>query len=179
MPTDGPLNYAPAVDFIDGCTSIPDADTFMELATVNDVGWAPFLDGQLYVKFGILNRDSPNPEVYFINSNTHTIHAAFFSSIGASVTGDDGSGEIVFNPNTLNPNGTLGNYSFNFSFGNAYNFEATQRTYELLIANMPFLQNNMNHFISQNNENNTQTQQQQKEHLILSRLWDDNSMSRV
>ena len=154
MPTDGPINYAPAVDFIDGCTSIPDADTFMELATVNNVGWAPFLDGQLYVKFGILNRDTPNPEVYFINSNTHTIHAAFFSSIGANVTGDDSSGEIVFNPNTLNPNGTLGNYSFNFSFGNAYNFEATQRTYELLIANMPFLQNNMNHFISQNNENN-------------------------
>lgn len=153
MPTDAPINYAPAVDFVDGTTSIPDAEIFMNLATVNNVGWAPFLDGQLYVKFGILNRDTPNPEVYFINSNTHTIHPAFFNAIGANVTGDDSSGEIVFNPNTLNPNGTLGNYSFNFSFGNSYNFEATQRTYELLIASMPFLQNNMNHFISQNNEN--------------------------
>lgn len=153
MPTDAPINFAPAVDFVDGTTCIPDAETFMELATVNNVGWAPFLDGQLYVKFGILDRDTPEPNVYFINSNTHTIHAGFFNAIGASVTGDDSSGEIVFNPNNIMPGGVIGNYSFNFSFGDTYNFTATQRTYELLAANMPFLQNNMNHFISQNNEN--------------------------
>ena len=152
MPTDSPFNYAAPIDLIDGSTSIPDAETFMELATVNNVGWAPFLDDQLYVKFGILNRDSAQPQVYFINSNTYTIHASFWSGIGASVTGDDGSGEIVFNPNDILPNGTIGSYSFNFSFGNAYNFEATQRTFELLAASMPFLQNNMNHFIGQSDE---------------------------
>ncbi|MEM9051956.1 MAG: PEP/pyruvate-binding domain-containing protein, partial [Bacteroidota bacterium] len=153
MPTDAPLNYAPAIDFIDGATSIPDAETFLELATVNNVGWAPFLDDQLYVKFGILNRDTPQPQVYFINSNTYTIHGAFWSGIGASVSGDDGSGEIVYNPNVIGPGGVVGSYSFNFSFGNAYDFEATQRTYELLAANMPFLQGNMNHFIGQSDEN--------------------------
>lgn len=154
MPTDAPFNFADPIDFVDGTTSIPDADTFMNLATVNNVGWAPFLDDQLYVKFGILNRDTPEPKVYFINSNTYVIHASFWNGIGASVTGDDSSGEIVFNPNDILPNGTIGSYSFNFSFGNAYNFEATQRTYELLVANMPFLQNNMNHFIGQSDENN-------------------------
>jgi len=152
MPTDAPINFAESVDFVDGATSVPDAQVFMDLATINDVGWAPFLNGQLYVKFGILDRDTPEPKVYFINSNTHYIHAAFFNSIGASVTGDDSSGEIVFNPNIILPGGVIGSYSFNFSFGNSYNFENTQRTYELLVANMPFLQNNMNHFISQNNE---------------------------
>lgn len=152
MPTDAPLNYAEAVDFLDGATSIPDAETFMALATVNNVGWAPFLDDQLYVKFGILNRDSPEPQVYFINSNTHTVHYGFWSAIDADVTGDDSSGEIVFNPTQINPNGVIGGYSFNFSFGDAYDFEATQRTYQLLIANMPFLQNNMNHFIGENDE---------------------------
>ena len=150
MPTYAPINFAQAIDFDDGATSIPDAETFMELATVNNVGWAPFLNGQLYVKFGILDRDTPEPKVYFINSNTYTIHGAFFAGIGATVSGDDGSGEIVFNPN----NGFNGTYSFNFSFGNTYEFEDAQRTYELLVANMPFLENNMNHFISQNNENN-------------------------
>ena len=60
---------------------------------------------------------------------------------------------IVFNPNDILPNGVIGSYSFNFSFGDAYNFEATQRTYELLAASMPFLQNNMNHFIGQSDEN--------------------------
>ena len=154
MPTDGPLNFAEAIDFIDGATSIPDAETFMSLATVNNVGWAPFLDDQLYVKFGILDRDTSEPKVYFINSNTYTIHASFWNGIDATVNGDDSSGEIVFNPNDILPSGIIGTYSFNFSFGDAYNFEDTQRTYELLAASMPFLQNNMNHFIGQSSENN-------------------------
>ena len=152
MPTDAPINFADPISFIDGATSIPDAETFMDLATVNNVSWAPFLDGQLYVKFGILDRDGPQPKIYFINSNTYAIHANFFSGIGATVIGDDGSGEIVFNPNDILPNGVIGSYSFNFSFGDAKSFEDTQRTFELLAANMPFLQNNMNHFIGQADE---------------------------
>jgi hypothetical protein len=153
MPTDAPLNFAEAIDFTDGTTSIPDAQTFMDLATVNNVPWAPFLDDQLYVKFGILNRDSPEPQVYFINSNTHVIHAGFWSAIDANVSGDDGSGEIVFNPNAVLPGGVIGTYSFNFSFGETFDFEDAQRTYELLAANMPFLQNNLNHFIGESYEN--------------------------
>jgi hypothetical protein len=152
MPTDSPFNFAEPIALIDGSTSIPDAETFNELATVNNVSWAPFLDDQLYVKFGILDRDTDQPKVYFINSNTYTIHASFWGGIGATVSGDDSSGEIVFNPNNILPNGVVGSYSFNFSFGNAYDFEATQRTYELLAASMPFLQNNMNHFIGQSDE---------------------------
>jgi hypothetical protein len=154
MPTDAPFNNAYSIAFEDGTTSVPDAQTFMDLATVQNVGWAPFLDGQLYVKFGILDRDTPDPKVYFINSNTHIIHAYFWDAIDANVTGDDASGEIVFNPNTITPGGVIGTYSFNFSFGDAYSFEETQRNYELLAANMPFLQNNMNHFIGQSDENN-------------------------
>jgi hypothetical protein len=153
MPTDAPINFADAVAFVDGSTSIPDAATFLGLAAINNVGWAPFLDGQLYVKFGILDRDTDNPKIYFINSNTYAIHATFFNSIGATVNGDDSSGEIVFNASDISPNGVIGTYSFNFSFGNAYDFEASQRTYELLAANMPFLQNNMNHFIGAADEN--------------------------
>ena len=154
MPTDAPLNYAAPIDFEDGSTSIPDAETFMALATVNNVGWAPFLDDQLYVKFGIMDRDTPEPKVYFINSNTHTVHYGFWGAIGADVVGDDSSGEIVFYPTQINPNGTIGGYSFNFSFGNADDFEDTQRTYHLLLASMPFLQNNMTHFIGEGDENN-------------------------
>ena len=152
MPTDAPLNYAAPIDFEDGSTSIPDAETFMALATVNNVGWAPFLDDQLYVKFGIMDRDTPEPKVYFINSNTHTVHYGFWGAIDANVVGDDSSGEIVFYPTQINPNGTIGGYSFNFSFGDADDFEATQRTYHLLLANMPFLQNNMTHFIGEGDE---------------------------
>ena len=101
-----------------------------------------------------LTETLPNQRVYFINSNTYTIHASFWNGIDATVNGDDSSGEIVFNPNDILPSGIIGTYSFNFSFGDAYNFEDTQRTYELLAASMPFLQNNMNHFIGQSAENN-------------------------
>ncbi len=152
MPTDAPLNFASPIDFTDGTTSIPDAATFESMAVVANVPWAPFLDGQQFVKFGILDRDTDNPKVYFINSNTHFIHADFFRAIGANVQGDDGSGEIVFNPNEITPEGVIGSYSFNFSFGDALDFEATQRTFELLVANMPFIRNNMNHFIGTGGE---------------------------
>lgn len=152
MPTNAPLNFAEAIEFIDGTTSIPDAATFASMAVVEDVPWAPFLNGQQFVKFGILDRDTENPKVYFINSNTHFIHANFFNAIGANVMGDDGSGEVVFNPNDILPNGTIGSYSFNFSFGDSKNFATTQRTFELLMANMPFLQNNLKHFIGDGGE---------------------------
>ena len=152
MPTDAPLNFAEPVAFIDGTTSIPDAATFESLAVVENVPWAPFLNGQQFVKFGILDRDTDEPKVYFINSTTHSIHANFFNSIGANVNGDDGSGEITFNPNEILPNGVIGSYSFNFSFGDAESFESTQRTFELLMANMPFLQNNLQHFIGNGGE---------------------------
>ena len=152
MPTDAPLNFAEPISFVDGTTSIDNAATFASMAVVEDVPWAPFLNGQQFVKFGILDRDTDEPKVYFINSNTHFIHANFFNAIGANVNGDDGSGEVVYNPNEILPNGAIGSYSFNFSFGDAKNFESTQRTFELLIANMPFLNNNMQHFIGNGGE---------------------------
>ena len=154
MPTDAPLNFAEAVSFIDGATSIPDAATFESLAVIEDVPWAPFLNGQQFVKFGILDKNTDEPKVYFINSNTHFIHADFFTAIGNFGSGDDGSGEITYNPNEILPNGVIGSYSFNFSFGNAESFESTQRTFELLMANMPFLQNNFQHFIGNGGEAN-------------------------
>ena len=152
MPTDAPLNFAPSIPFNDGATSINDLAIFTSLSVIEDVPWAPFLNGQQFVKFGILDRDTDQPKVYFINSGTHFIHANFFNAIGANVNGDDGSGEIVYNPNEILPNGVIGSFSFNFSFGDAKNFEATQRTFELLVANMPFLQNNMQHFIGSGGE---------------------------
>lgn len=168
MPTNAPLNNASSIPFNDGTTAINNAETFASLAVEEDVPWAPFLNGQQFVKFGILDRDTDRPKVYFINSNTHFIHADFFDAINANVNGDDGSGEIVFNPNDILPNGAIGSYSFNFSFGEAKSFAATQRTFELLVASMPFLQNNMKHFIGDVGEN--QFEQEFKNDYIGSRI---------
>ncbi len=153
MPTDAPLNFANEVPIIDGTTSVNNYDSFTALSVVeNDIPWAPFLNNQEFVKFAILNQDTDEAEVYFINSATHGIHASFLGTInttGADIT----TGEIVYNPNIILPNGAIGSYSFNYSFGDAVPFNETQRTFELLAANMPYLQNNLVHFISANSEN--------------------------
>lgn len=152
MPTQAPLNFADAISFNDGTTSINNVDVFSDLAVVtDDVPWAPFLNDQEFVKFVIFNQDTDEPQVYFINSETHFIHASFISAIGMDGV-DEVSGEVVYNPNTILPNGVIGSYSFNFSFGDAFNFEHTQRTFELLAANMPYLQNNFQHFIGNGGE---------------------------
>ena len=147
MPTLAPLNYADEVPFVDGTTSITSAEVFSELAVINsDIPWAPFLNNQEFAKFVIVGQASDNPQVYFVNSKTHYIHADFIATIntnGQPVT----TGEIVYNPNEILPNGAFGSYSFNYSFGDSENFQYTYRTFELLAANMPFLQNNLQHFI--------------------------------
>ncbi len=155
MPTRAPLNFAREIPFIDGTGSIPTPEVFSDLGVVStNIPWAPFLNNQEFVKFAIVNQSSAEPEVYFINSNTHYIHADFLNTINVDQFGDDvTTGEIVYNPNVVHPNGAFGSYSFNYSFGDAFSFETTRITFELLARNMPFLQNNLQHFISSNAEN--------------------------
>ncbi len=157
MPTQAPLNFAPSVPFVDGTVSVNNHDVFTELAVVTEsVSWAPFLNNQEFVKFAIVNQGTDNPEVYFINSKTHFIHAYFLNTIDIDQYGGDDvvTGEIVYNPNEIMPNGVIGSYSFNYSFGDATSFEITRRTFELLAANMPYLENNLQHFIAADSEIN-------------------------
>ena len=149
MPFKSALNYAREIPMIDGTASINTSEVFTELAVVSeDIPWAPFLNDQEFVKFAIVNQGSNEPEIYFINSKTHEIHADFLDGINVDQFGDDVvTGEIVFNPNEILPNGVIGSYSFNYSFGDAFPFEHSYRTFDLLAKNMPFLQNNLQHFI--------------------------------
>ena len=154
MPNQAPLNFAPEVPFTDGTTSVNTAEVYSQLAVVSeDIPWAPFLNDREFAKFAIVNQNTDEPEVYFINSNTHAIHADFLATINVDGYADGVTkGEIVYNPNEIQANGAIGQYLFNYSFGDAYSFKVTRRTYELLAANMPFLQNNLVHFIAENAE---------------------------
>ncbi len=147
MPSQSPLNFADEIPINDGTTALTSAEDYTELAVVSeDIPWAPFLNNREFAKFAIINQETDNPEIYFINSKTHAIHADFLATI-PDYQGGATTGEIVFNPNELLPNGAIGSYSFNYSFGSAFSFNYTQRTFELLAANMPYLQNNFVHFI--------------------------------
>ncbi len=160
MPEQSPLNYARSIPRIDGTAAVPTRDVFSELAVVDDdIPWAPFLNNQEFVKFAIVNQGSDEPEIYFINSKTHYIHQDFLATINVNRYSDDvTAGEIVYNPNTILSNGAIGSYSFNYSFGAANNFEITRKTFELLVKNMPFLNNNLQHFIGNGGENTYNTQ---------------------
>jgi len=154
MPKYGPINFAESIELIDGAISIDNLITYKALSVEgDDIWWAPFLNGREFVKFVIVNINSDNPEVYFINSETHYIHAEFIFSIGLDYYEDDiTTGEIVYYPNVPSNNGTLGDFSFNFSFGFLPEFEKTQKTHELLAANMPFLKNNLSLFVTESEE---------------------------
>lgn len=134
-----PLNAAKSIDFIHGTVAIPDRATFKKLAFQDTTG------GEVieFVKFFIHNRDLAQPELYFINSNTYTLHTPFANAIGYTNDGTLMTGTIAFHPNLVAANGVLGTYRFFFQPNNAFSFAYVQKAMELLAANMPFLKNNL------------------------------------
>ena len=170
QPTQAPLNFADEIPFLDGLVMIPTSEDFSSLATIEEnIPWAPFLNDQEFVKFAIVDEGTDHPAIYFINSQTHFIHNEFLNTIGIDKYVDDvTTGELIYNPNTFNSNGVQGAYSFNYSFGNAKTFEETRLTFELLAKNMPFLQNNLVHFIGDVGE--AEYIDQHKEDFIGSRI---------
>jgi len=152
MPTQAPLNFARTISIVDGTTSLDSQETFDQLSVVEkDIPWSPFLNNQKFAKFIIVNQSSDEPEVYFINTLTHDVHASFISELNFDGL-DIVRGEIVYSPNDFTDNGVVGTYRFNYSLGFTNSFEVTQRTFELLLANMPYLRNNMKHFIGGESE---------------------------
>ena len=55
-------------------------------------------------------------------------------------------GEIVYHPNVVAPDGSLGVYRFEFEPLDAYSFEAVAYSYEVLAAGMPLLDNNLAYY---------------------------------
>lgn len=153
MPSRAPFNYARVLDFDDGTASVPTADVFEELSVSDmEIPWAPFLDGKQFAKFVILNLNTDEAELFFVNSKTHYIHQNFTDAIGLDFFEDDlTTGEIIYHPDIVAPSGTLGVYSFNYSFGNPKPFTEVQKTNEIIAANMPFLKNELTYYITGNN----------------------------
>lgn len=150
QPTQGPLNFAPAIEFIDGLVSINSLTKFKELSLADTiVPWSPFLNDKQFVKFAIVNLETDHPEIYFINSETHFLHKKFMEAAAPHWIEDPSliKGEITYNPTVVSNNGTLGDFSFNYSVGAGRPFNIVQKCHELIAANMPFLKNNLSYFV--------------------------------
>ncbi len=154
IPTQSPLNAAPSINAEDGYTSLDDFTRFRSLSVTNDIVlWSEFLNGKVFVKYIISDFHTQEPKVYFIHSDNHNLHADFAQEIGIDHLGDQvKKGQVIYHPDVISPNGTLGSFVFNYSNGHGDDFEVVQRTYELLASNMFFLENNLSYFITERNE---------------------------
>ena len=146
-----PLNPAPAVKFVDGVVEIPDRETFEALSYQGRrVLIDTHLRGLEFVKFYLFVMDTDRPVVYFMNTETHRAHYWFGLVIGFwhNPLWLHGAmkGEIVYHPNVVAPDGSLGVYGFEFEPQDAYSFEAVAYAYEVLAASMPLLDDNFAYY---------------------------------
>jgi hypothetical protein len=142
-PTFSPFNVAKPIAFEDGVVRIPDRATFKKLSYAES---APGVDSTELLKFFIHNRDAAEPELFFVNSNTHDLHTDFAHAIGYTNDGTLMTGTIAFHPFVVAPNGSPGVYRFFFHANNSFSIDYIQKAMELLAANMPFLKNNLCYF---------------------------------
>lgn len=149
-----PFNPAAEIDRVDGVVAIADRATFEQLSYQ---GEEVLIDTHLrdleFVKYYLLDMNTDNPKVYFMNTQTHRAHGNFARAIGLPGGGRPGRGqpgqmrgEIVYHPHVIGPNGSTGVYRFEFEPNDNYPFAEVRRAYELLARNFPLLRNDFAYY---------------------------------
>ena len=96
-----------------------------------------------YLKFVIDGIETGHPRVYFMNISQGAHHRNFVNAAGLEWD-ELVRGEMVYQPNLDASDGSRGVYSFFLSpYAYQHSFETMTRTYTLLAANMPLLNNNI------------------------------------
>ena len=146
-----PMNPAGAVPFRDGAVAIPGRETFEALSDKGrDVPNHPQLQDLEFVKFYIIGVATDNMGIYFMNTETHRLHPDFGDAIG--LWGDPlwgqgyMGGEIIYHPNAVAPDGSLGVYRYQFQPMDVYPFGHVARSYEVLAASMALLDDNLAYY---------------------------------
>ena len=152
-PTDmNPVNPAVTLELSQGAVSIPDRATF---ETLSYKGTTVLTDTHLrnleYVKFMIVVTETDRPVVYFQNTNTYRTHPLFarYIEIFDHPQFDIREmmrGEIVYHPNVIAPDSSLGVYRFQHQPNESYEFEEVDYVYGALAASMPLLDNNLAYY---------------------------------
>ena len=141
-----PVNPAAAIANKHGTVAIPDLDEFQRLSYQGqNIGSDPHLFNLEFVKFWLLDMNTDNPRVYFINTQRHRYHSWFWYATLFSYD-NRMKGEIVSHPNLVAPDGTMGVYRFEFLPDDNYSFKAVDYAYTALTASMPFLENNLAYY---------------------------------
>ncbi|WP_420626844.1 fibronectin type III domain-containing protein [Candidatus Poriferisodalis sp.] len=146
-----PLNPAPEVEPVDGAVAVPDRETFEALSYQGPDVWVDtHLSDLEFVKFYLFDMDTDRPVVYFMNTETHRAHRDFGNVIGLWTKPhwrwSAMRGEIVYHPNVVARDGSLGVYRFEFEPQDAYSFEAVAYAYEVMAASIPLLEGNFAYY---------------------------------
>lgn len=145
-----PFNAAKEVAYENGVISIVDRATFKDLSYKGEEGlFNENLWNVEFVKFYIFDADTDRPRLWYINSETHRLHSGFANAEGLGGWQGSGhlpgriKGHIIYHPDVLSANGTLGTFRFGFSDNGDYLFPEVQMVHDLIGATMPFLKNNL------------------------------------
>ena len=140
----GPRLDPEQVAFKDGAATIPDRDTFEKLSYQGtDVRIDTQLTGIEFVKFQIENTYTQNPQLYFMNTETHRSHGSFMGAAGLERGQGQMRGVLSYRPLSIAPNGEPGVYTFEFNPNDAFPFEEIKLAHDLLVAKMPILKNRL------------------------------------
>ena len=140
----GPRLDPEQVAFKDGAATIPDRETFKKLSYQ---GTEVRIDTQLigieFVKFQIENTHTQNPQLYFMNTETHRSHGSFMGAAGLGRGQGQMRGVLSYRPLSTAPNGEPGVYTFEFNPNDAFPFEEIKLAHDLLVSKMPVLKNRL------------------------------------
>jgi len=140
----GPRLNPEQVAFKDGAATIPDRETFEKLSYQGtDVRIDTQLTGIEFVKFQIERTHTQNPQLYFMNTETHRSHGSFMRAAGLERGQGQMRGVLSYRPLSTAPNGEPGVYTFEFNPNDAFPFEEIKLAHDLLVAKMPSLKNRL------------------------------------
>ena len=140
----GPRLNPEQVAFKDGAATVPDRETFEKLSYQGtDVRIDTQLTGIEFVKFQIERTHTQNPQLYFMNTETHRSHGSFMRAAGLERGQGQMRGVLSYRPLSTAPNGEPGVYTFEFNPNDAFPFEEIKLAHDLLVAKMPSLKNRL------------------------------------
>ena len=148
--TKSPVNPAESIDISHGAVSIADHETFKKISFQGYSGINPIerhLVNLEYIKFTILNPGSDRPIVYFQNTQNLRGHFKLPEALGFSAAEPPWKGglrgDVIYHPNVVAPDGSLGVYRYNFETWEAPAFGSVALAYEALAAALPVVENNL------------------------------------
>ena len=126
--TMNPVNPTGAVAPLDGTVILTDKAAFDALAAGTSV------------RFVVVNPLGDRPGVYFVNSDTHTLHYSFLEAVGVT-SSSIARGRLTHHAGPIGPEGDTDVYSF-WTIDSA-TFKYAERTYTLLAANLALLDDSL------------------------------------